>query len=434
MEKRTLILSELEYALQYWEDVNLHSELFFKLKKEKSIEYHEYLEPLVGSESDEYGIIRRAIKNFKGFRSCVENNLKLDPYSFLPRVPAEYRETYNQSDFMRSYYMSQISAFPYMLSKWLETKRVFSIDCVCSIPYTDLSVDNYFSKLPYGSFCLKINHGIVIEKICVNMSGDETLDPIEIIANIILISSDGNKVDLFFIPENIHTMLMDSKTRNSFNEYLKYSKVSDRKVNKLEYLSFLSKNDIFYGLSIDIETGLPIAKNYRKNDEEITIVYDCDDVDFKFKDKSGKMSPEEVDLSLKEEFAGFSTNEGLPDLINAFCKMIAELPSKKVIILEEESKKQNHTTKFSREYPWHSVPVCETRSTEDQEEIGIIFIGKGHGSEKCPHPRRGHPRIYRNPDGSIRIQKWIEPKMIRADKLETENLKGSATILKDKKE
>jgi len=173
-------------------------------------------------------------------------------------------------------------------------------------------------------------------------------------------------------------------------------------------LDFISNSSMF-GLSIAVEHGKAIADIYSESEN----------------------NSESNILALFNNFTEEDGNWGDPiiSLLNGFCKVISELP--KTVIVEGESKEESSITPEYDSYDWNAVPITKVVDFGNIENMKTCLSSMGNGSEKSPHWRRGHWRNIPLENGSFR-RTWVKEAFIREDKLETENLAGSAVILKKK--
>lgn len=392
MAKNILFLKELEDALQYWSDVNLFAEALFETYiSKKGIPPDNYNKPLAGSELDKENFLARPVKNWRGFKHGIQSNLEMDPLDFLPHVPTVKREKYTQLDYMRSMENKTIAWFPYFLSKWLKYKKVFSIDNLSLIKPVSIEEKNYLSFLPYGSFVIKFNDPLQI-----STSGKTEVNHT---CAIVTLEEEDDIIDVLFLHDDIKERGMNDKERNTL-----------LKGNSKKYfgrLDFIPESSLF-GMSIAVEHGKAVA-----------------DMSFEFENDS-KCSI----LNLFNNFKMPNGNWGDPiiALLNGFCKVISELP--KTVIVENKVKEESITTTSKYDdYGWNAVPITKVIDLGNIESIRAYLSNVGSGGEKSPHWRRGHWRNIPLKSGAFR-RKWIPQTFVREDKLETENLKGSAMILK----
>lgn len=424
MSKNTLILEDLKDALLLWEDVNMYGEVLFQLSNRLSIkELPDYTYPLVGTELDDYNIIRRAIKNFQGFRHLIENHMGIsDPTLFLPRVPKEQREKYpNKLDFFHSDLVHDFLLFPFMLSTWVEYKKVFVMENIDLIKPFNVYEENYLDKLPYGSFILKLNEPVKIYFHSTKVERE---------FGTILVTSDGTVIDTLFIQSNLKAWCLSPKSRNLLQN-LSFTKPKEI-LKQVKKIPRFNTKMLCEGFAVEISTGLKWADNYSVSNDK-TIQYRWDLSGEKPKLISGingnfhREDYEAANTSEVQDILKFQKR--MINTLNGFCKFVAELPPKRTSILLGNSPFVSPSTSELTE--WNAIPITnvfylkETAEVSTGEKILMIYNG---GGEKSPHWRRGYFRVYK--DGT-RI--WINKVLVRKDKLETENLKGSVAVIKGKK-
>ena len=88
---KTLKITVLEEALQYWEDANLFGELMFQCGIKNVGSHKTAFGPLVGSEVTRGGWLGRKIENFELLRKDLELGSIQDPSVYLPRISKEYK-------------------------------------------------------------------------------------------------------------------------------------------------------------------------------------------------------------------------------------------------------------------------------------------------------------------------------------------------------
>ncbi len=389
MAKGTLFLPELEIALKYWEQVNFVAGNFFETLHSNPQKVPNYKKPLIGSELNEDKYFGRSIKDFKNFRKCIESGIEIDPAKFLPRVPTVERENLDQTAFLRCGIARTIAWYPYFLCNWLKYKRAYIIPSSEIIKEVSPEKKNFLSLLPYGAFLLKMNNSMKIN-----------LDNKEKSYNTVMISLDEKYgvIDLLLIPTNLEDFIWTEKEIKRFSEKQKTTRIPGELTFQMEY-SLL-------GASFVLPQGYQIQKvlNLQGEGGHYSI-----------------LDPNKLKLNKESEVYAF-----LRDKLNGFCKLISELDPPQVVFKDTEQPHEVSVEK-NNEYAWNVVPITGMRNIKKYG--GEIIISNRHsGGEKSPHWRRGHWHSWWLKDGTLKTE-WLPQKLIRADKLETENLKGSATKL-----
>lgn len=423
MSKSTLILDDLKDALQVWEDVNMYSDALFQLSNllGKNGLPNFYLKPLVGSEVDENGSIRRAIKNFQGFRHLVENRMEIaDPTLFLPRVPTAEREEYPKKlDFFRRDLVHNLCFFPFTLSRWVEFKKVFAMDALDIIEPANIYEKNYLDKLPYGSFIIKLAQPV---KIFFRRT------QVEREFGTMLITSDDTVIDILFIQNNVKEWCMPSKSKKSL-QGLSFKKTKDL-LKQFKKIPLFNPDMKCEGFSVEIATGLKWIANlilpdgaclehrWNLSDEIPKMVGRINGNSYR--DGSRADEPDVLDI--------LDFQKRMINILNGFCKFISELPpQQKDIVLGNSNSIPPQKYELTE---WNAIPITNVfylREGLDEGTNKKVLVLSHGGGEKPPHWRRKHKRTYKS--GKV---VWIEKTFVRFDKLENENLKGSASIVKDR--
>lgn len=423
MSKSTLILEDLKDALQCWEDENMYSEVLFQLSNflgAKGLPRF-YTKPLVGTEVDDVQVIRRAIKNFHGFRYLVENHMEItDPTLFLPRVPKDEREEHpGKLDFFRRHLVHGFPFFPFLLSRWIEFKKVFVMENLNLIKSVNVYEKNYLDKLPYGSFILKLNEPV--KKIFHNTGTEREFGTI-------LIASDGIVIDLLFIQSNVKEWCMSSESRKLLQN-ISFKKMKDL-LKQFKKIPLYNPDMKCEGFSIEIASGLKWIGN-EKGPGNTLLEYRWDlsqekpklatraNGQFFPKKNSEADTPEVIDI--------LNFQKRMINILNGFCKFVSEIPAEQRNLVLGDS---TFTPPPSHDLTeWNAIPITnvfylhENVDETTNEKVLVLYHG---GGEKSPHWRRGHYRT--RPDGT---RVWIDKILVRKDKLETEHLKGNVTVVKD---
>jgi hypothetical protein len=441
MQKSYLILNELELILKYWEQLNLFAKSIHKISEftsgkpllENIATYIGVRKPIIGTELDNRGFLVREIRDFQKLRTCLENELSVDYNIFLPRVPTEIRDILPRIDFARSRIkMREIFFFPYIISRWLEYKKVFSIENASIIESIPLYTQNYLHLVPFKSFLLRFEDGLSFH---LSGSGDQRQ------FGSCLCSFDDNMLDIFCLAPNTEDYLMTNDQLSFFSRMNNGKKIDlkflqknvgiltsfDPGVNKIPVLK----------ISIHIPSGRMFADRLLLNDENNKQSSTLSYIDIYshptkvFVDSLGEVPQESTpaDLLLQKDFLAMI--QFIVDKVNGFCYTFSQLRSSEqpqTVI----HKPAPHKTIDDHDFGWNAIPITQTqfiRLLEDEKSERRVVIS--YGNEKSPHYRRGHWRITINKDGTTH-QVWIKETLVRADKLEIESLKGSVTKVKDK--
>ena len=323
---------------------------------------------------------------------------------------------------MRSDLTQNITFFPYVLGEWLKYKKVFSLSNVEQIKPVSVYKKNYLRSIPYSSFIITLDDPTNIYFPTTNHErGYKT----------IMISSDGETIDVFLIVDNISTFLMGESERKSLEKISFNSNDLTDARKKLSKVPRFNPMVRFGGFSIEISTGNKIFSNFTLEGKKFVTSYDfSDDVSSMLTTINGELWKNK-ETELKDEVLTIVTyHQKLIEFLNGFCKIISELTSKQTEVLFNDIP---HEKNFRYEInQWNAIPITNFYHLhENPQDATKETILIARGNEKSPHWRRGHWRTYKNTDGTLREKVWIGEMIIREDKLETENLQGNVTVLKD---
>lgn len=443
MKKTYLILRELEETLQCWEDLNLFGRVMFKLLQitkqpilQGMLKAAGIRKPYIGSELDNRGFFTRDIKNYEMLRMALENGSSVSQTDFLPRVPTESRNWLSQIQLSRATARTPpIHFFPYMLSRWLEFKKVFSIENTQLIPSIDVSKENHLLFLPFQSFILRFENKLEFELLG---SGE-----IKTFVSCICSVADGI-LDVLCFPEKIKEHSMKTEIRQFYKKVATDPKVLLNSAHLLT--SFDPGKSSLKGMlkfSVDLKTGdflMDSPEHLADKGETYQIHYDFDNFLLMFRSKSVESGrifestvdklPNSVPVIAKDLASKLQT---IKNLINGFSYSLQKLKSTPTPLVIPGIKQSQKEIDRNDQYGWNAIPITQTQflkpSDEDSQQL-VIITGN---SDKSPHYRRGHWRVIISKDGSKK-QIWIDTMLIRGDKLETEDLKGSVVKIKEKKE
>lgn len=428
-----LILEELEQALQLWEDTNLLAEAKFQLFLQGKIEEDEnYGKPLIGTEVDDFGFLQRGIKNFSSLRSALNTYIELDPTQFIPRVTTEKRPTHTTLDFSRMFVVRGITFFPFFLSKWMNYKKVFSVKTPDIIQPVSVLEQNYLSKVPYSSFIIRFQ-----EPLRVDLMEDKNADHVhQTEEQLIIVTTDGVYMDIFSLwpSKSINDFSLTSQVRHDLAENLSKKSQTQKFVNQVNSINLGLP---FVSLTIEVASGLSVVKKYNEGDNTFVTTFDSNRNPGIFDSKiNGKTEQSQAYVPGDYPHAVseiLHLHRFFIDLVNGFCKVVSELPARQTVITESPASLPGTLRQSKQENKsWFSVEITDVRDVSGEEKPSVHFTSNA-GGEKSAHWRRGHWRIYMNKDGSFKKEVWISEALVREDKLETENLQGSATLLKSEK-
>lgn len=428
MKPNRLILNELAETLQLWEDVSLVAVQQNKAAKIKNELLHSALR-VVGDFSSFCGL-----ENYDRFRTALQNKVSLGPEDFLPRVPEEAQDWLDKINFLRGNHLNNeaLSFFPHMMAEWMKSKKVFRIEDHSLIPMISLQERNYLDLLPCDSFMISFSNPIEI--------GFETSPLIHRYKSCIIARS-GDLIDTFWIPVEVERKSLKPHGRKLIKRIVQGNRFNEKQLSA--FFTYAKENNLFanpapfVNAAFDIEKGYLFSYKVKKPDlAEPEIAYNDVYTGTLFTRKSDGSISEPHDLNDDTDLAGkarlkdsFDFHRFFLELLNGFCYMMSEIKRRKT---DPEHGKDVHTQQLTREFGWNEIPITKVDYLEeDLRVLGPIKVSYGSG-EKSPHIRVGHWRNIIKKDGSSdRI--WIEQVMVRKDKLGSEELKGSATVVREKR-
>lgn len=391
-----LYLPELENALRFWEDTNLIAEATFQLGLGQYEPFATDFKPLIGTEIDQRSFLRRSVKNYMSLRVGLENGIEITDDQFLPRVPSMSRGVYSPVEIMRGLTHRNISFFPYFLTRWMKTKKVFQLSDSEIITPHPIVEGNYLDHLPYETFIVKFTDPM---KILWN-AGYKGFSSAGSNEKLLMVVSNPPFIEIFSIPSTIEKPLLKDDLRMFFQKHLRSHSQIKRVFKKMEEHSDLVHDTYFFNVVAEFSPG---KLNFWGH-------------------------PYGQDMHVKEGNCPLcEAPQFLFNWLNGLCKLLAEQqPEIRKVVQGSE----NAIAENSADYSWNNVPIGQVMDIDRSGEDGKTVIVCTKGTELSPHHRRGHTRRYYNDDGTIKFSVWIEPTFVRKDKLETENIKGSATVLK----
>lgn len=433
-------LNILEDTLMFWEDWNKTVEFNYlnnKINEELKypLENSVYKKPLPGTEVNSVPLLARSIASYKNLRTLLESKdtRPLQEVSveseFLPTIPKDKEETYNNK---LSFVLSGLSAahqIPIYLSEWAIEKKVCIVTKPGLIPIISPELGtNYLDKLPYDSFLIELKDPFTYTYL-LDVSESITLNYYHIMVQVMDKVDGVTSVGIFMIPEAIKDycyseedmiavdrMILDLKeierllrrksdSAKFFNRMKKLLKDIDKREENLEIKtgdSFVTSQLLFYSNLVEVAKGetLPqMGLNAVNMSEDKNI---------------------SADFAL--QCAGF---------LNGFCKVISEanqnvidsvslMTTDDVLELVTDGSESIITTMSTSEQEsllWYEVPEQAVDFLKLRRYKGATQVTFVQGTEKRPHARRKHPRVYKNKDGSIKKTVWVRQSFIHKERL-----------------
>ncbi len=400
------IAEPLNQLLNFWEDANLISDLSFQhglmLKKAGGLNEEDRRDvvALIGSEINLMGYLARAIPDYSKLRKVMSGGTYIHPTNFLPKVPKYFREVFsNSTEFMDWFLMRGVAVIPFYLLKWTETRRACIVEDSVPLPMVDVREHNFLAKLPYTSMYLKVKSPFVFID---DRENEWTVQNF-------LIVDDGPYLRILFWPDEMTQHIVSEEMRRKIRQA-----TSD--VSKGKQTAVAKECTPLYAEVLDVLIGDFCIK---KDTSDILRVYgDTTNKSYKLQNlyQSESLLKDEIDIFAQKQLVR------IVEMINGFCKLMAELPGKQNVTNVESlcTRKQMPEPREWFELPLQTVDYFHTDSSDNK-----IVIKRGSGSEKSPHIRRGHTRRIIQKDGTVK-ERWIDQITVRQDKLTTEQLQGGA--------
>lgn len=425
MEKSKLILNELEETLQFWEDVLLLAIAQKKASTAGNWQWHQLTSPLGNFQG------LGNIHDYKKLRDSLYSKKLFNGALFLPEVPMDTKHWADRINYARSGHLNleATAMFPYMISEWTKSKKVFRVEDHTLIPLISPKKQNYLNLLPCDSFIISFAEPVEI--------GFETSSLIKRYKSCIVARS-GKLVDTYWIPEDVGPKSLNSKTRKVFKDAFESSRLREKNLQKVAdvapEINFARNPPFFTCISFHVEQPYIFFFRSEAADSRIVDIY-CDPY------RKGSAYVEEYNGRFSQGDTGSMDSPSLTDsihfhkfffeLLNGFCYTISEIKPRKQLLFENgKDLVGNEIQKF---LSWNEIPITKIDYLHGNEHVSDpLKVSYGSG-EKSPHIRIGHWRNIIKKDGSSeRI--WIDQVTVRKDKLESgETLKGNVTLLKEKR-
>jgi len=415
-------------TLLFWEDMCAISVL--QKRVSGATNYGHKVENTLSLWADKY------VRDFKNLQVDLLSKKPINSTAFLPEVPKFSKGWFDKIDYsrMKHFDADAVYFYPYALSQWMKTKKVFRFENDGIIPLISPAKANYLNLLPCDSFIINFLEPLEV--------GVENSDVVKRYKSCVVTRSE-KVIDTFWIPDDIETKgSLSPHQRKLLRETFKGKKINEKSLNKL--CSSLSISNPykdpphFYTLTYHIEKPLMFGWKipFPPDFEVVSIYHDLysnpASMVKEYNQEFG-LIPELEDIiksNNSQEFqGGVKMQKIFFELLNGFCFMMSEIKPKTPLLIPG---KDTESTLLSREFVWNEIPITKVDYINDSDFQNELKIGYGSG-EKSPHVRRGHWRNILKKDGSTE-KVWIDQVMVRQDKLEKEELKGNVTVVKEKRE
>jgi hypothetical protein len=422
MNHSKLILSDLEEALVFWEDLVAVASLQKKIKQTGD----KNLQRILAANID---FSEQSIKHPEKLRMALQNRESFNSSEFLPSVPDDATSWLDKINYMRGAGLNLPATFffPYIIAHWIKIKKVFRLESDALIKPINPSKANYLHLLPCDSFVINFVQPIEI--------GFETSPLIKRYKSCIVARS-GNLVDTFWIPVNLESKSLRPSGKKLLKSIFKNGKVNEKHLRQFTQLitSMNWHGDPPQFTRISFRDDRPLVFCTRMLDLKnvcLDYYYDLENIGTAYHEENGKFSQVPTDI---ENTPGIRDSQRFHqfffELLNGFCYMLSEIKPRKPKVVENSKETQND--QFSQKLVWNEIPITKVDYLEqDENDTDEITVAYGSG-EKSPHLRRGHWRHILKKDGSTE-KIWIKQIMVREDKLDEEDLKGNVTVLKEKR-
>ena len=433
-----LILTELSQTLQLWDDFQSIASLQKRILKLKDPKMEEGGVFSIGDAS------AAALGNYQEFPAALLNKTAFDPLRFLPRVPKdkEYLDKITYARMTHGPRPEPVIAFPYLLSQWLATKKVFRLENPDVIFSRKTKRTNYLKLLPCDAFVISFLEPIEI-------TYNEEYGPLIRRYSAVIVARSGDLIDTFWIPDNVEEGSLSERSRKLLKKLL-----GSKSIQRMDLNNFVlslppfsltdpdpEKSPNFILLTFHVEKCFMYDSSFqRKTDLKVINLY----MDFLsrgiFRRKNRMMEESNGRFSRFKNRSGLELPKlekdhvKLPrfffNVLNTFCFLMSEIkPRNPDLVQDGQSVSGNDIT---QSFVWNEIPITKVDYLEEDPLSNTLKISYG-SSEKSPHIRRGHWRHFINDDGSTR-KVWIAQIMVRADKLEKgDELKGNVTIIREKR-
>lgn len=418
-------LLDLGCLLDIWEDMNrqrevatLAAELYTALGMPSEVvqKFHEIL------HDDQMSTVWvKPISRYLEFRRLLEKNNpselnELVIEKFLPPVPKNMQESFPDPIVYTAFNFSSILLAPPVLANWAIDKKVCTITqhhLIQDIAPSNALGNNYLKQLPYDNFIVDL-----IEPI--SFTGEVLEETVAVQYKHIIIGRDEDSIMCYCVPMNLEEYSYSEEDIRHTDTLIKIFKDgmpslqrarhSPQIPNKLRRMHSSAKPHLKKIAEIDftVAEALPSMIIYHMNKEEIL--------------------PAGFDIVTMNDNDYVFRNRVL-SIINGISKMLAEHTAEIASVFHNESEltttasdpKIEHSEPVSyvnESFEWFQVPSSNVDYLKIQKTKGGVKISITRSHEKSPHLRRKHIRKYRDADGKVIREIWVQSSKVRKDLLE----------------
>lgn len=432
--KSTLTLNQLKQSLQFWEEMNLVSEMSFRrylILGDKSADKGST--PLPGSELSNTLGLARSIEGYNLFRKYLENGTNFNPLQFIPRIPSNLREKFStQEDLIDLIGSDSTLLFPIFIKNWLKSKKVCDLSDARKIQMIDPAVENYLSYLPYDNFILSLNEPLRdLDSLKDAKRGSERF------YRNFFISIEGEILKILAVPDEIEKMLLNDDLKKRIEGIVNLPK----KIKRTKFEGAILKvadgtiawwDNIctFNSYRINMKTGKYMKVSSADQD------YGWKQYDLK---SCFLKHPEEMETSeLVKNLQNDWYVAAIALLLNGMGKLLADyIPAEEINLIEFKDGTGDQKHKEVASLPTTEIPLKKQEWYEVAvSNVTYIAMAKSKkkdkgftihtGTEMPIHLRRKHIRHYKNGREVI-----INQILVRKDRLKLgESIHGSSTTFK----
>lgn len=429
-----------------WEDYNKATEFDYRIGALTKFftaidaEYAKTMDDYVnlpGSELSKNFRLSRPIKDYERLGVVLESGnstelLNRNPHDFLVSIPDALAGEYTSKfDFSISNLPSMFVA-PFYLTKWAEHKKVCIVKNRKLLEQYAGSVETCsFEHLPYDCFLMKVEEPFVFHK-----KYNEEIIHLEV-AHFIVSRVDDN-LHVFGIPNEIMNRSFDEDEAAILEKIIQKSKGLNLSsvIHQIKTRVGQGKNPLQLQGKMKVQAK-EVKRLYEMLNEVppnmLGRIYSSDTFLFHY------MTDIATGKNSNSSFSDFhfGSNEDSHQYAEFVSQVMVTIDGMCVALMTAKSQTEELVTLVSEESPtvpsseaginptsiegvevleWYEVPEHSVDFFKTHKHRGSIKVSIARGSEKSPHPRRGHTRMIKNKDGGIRTVQ-VKKSFIHQDRL-----------------
>jgi hypothetical protein len=440
MKKEVSILLDI---LNLWEDANKKTEVvdFFSYLIEQGGKTSVFPTNELPNFTKELPLMKPKppVKKYELLANVLGRTLpdpKSQQFAFLPEKNSA--SSTGSIELTEKSYLS-LYMFPWFIFSWLEGKKICFIERVNLLtpPSTHaLEVKNYLEYLPYSSFLLELETPVSLN-LCTDFFGGKVL------YKYFIINKEDSLISLFGIPSNCPdlTYTEESSSILSTTTYAMrkirddYKKLRGRMGNTSNSTKLQARHLVKQIESL--QAKMEVIEQDETEEFSKGFTLPCI---LKFDTSSNEYVHHGIDILSSDDITIEERTQfifQLRSILNEFCRLLViqgDVPPSVHLItdgtLSEKDSSRTEATiieKTDEVFGWFEVPARNVDIFRVRKKDGTLSGILLKGGEKSPHPRRKHPRIYKNKKGeSITIE--VKESYIHKEKVQQGETPKSGTL------